>query len=97
MTVTALTLIGPWVLFGDEIVSESSVEVTGASVVFGVHSLVALTLLAWALLRRGSASHRHDYWIITGTVALSMVRRMIPLVIPQPMTSPGFFSCRLLW
>ena len=73
VAVAALTLAGPWVLFGDEIVSASSVEVTGASIVFGVHSLVALALLVWALLRRGGASHRYDYWIITGTVSFSMV------------------------
>lgn len=71
--IAALAFICPWVLFGDEIASESLTEITGASVVFAVHSVFSLVLLMWALLRRSSARHHNDYWIVTGAVAFSMV------------------------
>lgn len=72
--VAALSLVGPWVLFGDEIVSESRNEIIGASVVFAAHTAFAFGLLVWALLRRSDTPHQLDYWVITGSVTFSMVR-----------------------
>ena len=72
--ISALSFFGLWAIFGEEIVSASLGEVTGVSVVFGVHSVFTLSLLAWALLRRGGARHRNDYWILTGSAAFTMVR-----------------------
>ena len=73
-TVAFFSLVGPWVLFGDEVVYETSKEITGASVVFAIHSVFALIVLVMVLLRRVGRAYRHDYWAVTGSVALSMVR-----------------------
>lgn len=71
--ISALSFFGPWAIFGEEIVFASLGEVTVVSVVFGVHSVFTLFLLMWALLRRGGARHRYDYWILTGSAAFTMV------------------------
>lgn len=71
--VAALSFVGPWVIFGDEVVSESLLEITIASVVFAAHSAFAFGLLVWALLRRSDTPHQLDYWVITGSVTVSMV------------------------
>ena len=72
VSIAILAFICPWVLFGDEIVSESLTEITGAAVVFAAHSVFSIALLMWALLRPLQPSRGH-HWVVTGAVAFSMV------------------------
>lgn len=68
-----LSVFGPWVLFADEVIHETQLEISVASIIFSIHSAAALALLLMILLQRADRPRRHSYWIITGGVAFSMV------------------------
>lgn len=69
--VAALAAAGLLLVIGDQVIENSDREVEAASAVFAVHTVAALSLMAWALW--SFKSRRHEYWLATGLVAFSMI------------------------
>lgn len=74
---TLLAAICPWMCMYDAVVGVTMRETAISAVALAIHSVVALSLLVWAI--RPTREHRYDYWLIT---AMGMTTSLCSIFIP---------------